>query len=140
MEIGRKCDDGRTVQKLSFSSKFCTQFVQIYMVIVTLTDALLQRPNLQPGRILRNRILCRFSIKRGKRTHSFLVATSVGRKQSRINLGRWTLLSCLTTFNCQSNNLMVAESKQLNTVLRAFAYRDRAIANFKSLDHFANVY
>lgn len=63
------------------------------MSIVTLTDALLQRPNLQPGQILRDRMLCGFCIKLGKRTHSFLVATSVGGKQTRIYLGRLPLLS-----------------------------------------------
>lgn len=64
-----------------------------FMTIVTLTDALLQRPTLKPGQILRDKVLCGFCIKIGKRTHSFLVATSVGGKQARIYLGRWPLLS-----------------------------------------------
>jgi integrase len=64
-----------------------------YMTIVTLTEALLQRPTLKPGQILRDRTLCGFCIKIGKRTHSFLVATSVCGKQTRIYLGRWPLLS-----------------------------------------------
>lgn len=63
------------------------------MSIVTLTDALLQRATPLPGQILRDRILCGFCIKLGKRTHSFLVATSVGGKQTRIYLGRWPLLT-----------------------------------------------
>lgn len=64
-----------------------------YMTIVTLTEALLQRPTLKPGQILRDKTLCGFCIKIGKRTHSFLVATSVCGKQARIYLGRWPLLT-----------------------------------------------
>jgi integrase len=64
-----------------------------FMSIVTLSDTLLQRLTPKPGQILRDRLLCGFCIKIGKRSHSFLVATSVGGKQTRIYLGRWPLLS-----------------------------------------------
>lgn len=63
------------------------------MAIVTLSDALLQRVAPKQGQILRDKVLCGFCIKLGKRTHSFLVATSAGGKQTRIYLGRWPLLS-----------------------------------------------
>ncbi|MGB8517102.1 MAG: hypothetical protein WCD45_04355, partial [Gallionella sp.] len=80
-------------KKLSFFQKFCTQFVQIIMSIVTLSDALLQRLTPRYGEILRDKILCGFCIKLGKRSHSFLVSTSSGGKQVRVYLGRWPLLS-----------------------------------------------
>ena len=63
------------------------------MAIVTLSDTLLQRLTPKAGQILRDKLLCGFCIKIGKRSHSFLVATSVGGKQTRIYLGRWPLLS-----------------------------------------------
>jgi len=63
------------------------------MAIVTLSDALLQRLPPKQGQILRDKVLCGFCLKVGKRTHSFLVATSVEGKQARINLGKWPLLS-----------------------------------------------
>ncbi len=75
---------------------FLDDFVPIlskFMSIVTLTDTLLQRLTPKPGQILRDKLLCGFCIKIGKRSHSFLVATSVGGKQTRIYLGRWPLLS-----------------------------------------------
>ena len=75
---------------------FPNDFVPIlskYMSIVTLSDALLQRASPKAGQILRDKLLCGFCIKIGKRSHSFLVATSVGGKQTRIYLGRWPLLS-----------------------------------------------
>lgn len=80
-------------KKPSFFQKFCTQFVQIIMSIVTLSDALLQRLTPRYGEILRDKILCGFCIKLGKRSHSFLVSTSSGGKQVRVYLGRWPLLS-----------------------------------------------
>ena len=63
------------------------------MAIVTLSDGLLQRLTPKPGQVLRDKILCGFCIKLGKRTHNFLVATSVSGKQTRIYLGRWPLLT-----------------------------------------------
>ncbi len=63
------------------------------MAIVTLSDALLQRLPPKDGQILRDKVLCGFCVKVGRRTHSFLVATSVDGKQTRINLGRWPLLT-----------------------------------------------
>ena len=63
------------------------------MPIIALSDALLQRLTPKSGQILRDKVLCGFCIKLGKRSHSFLVSTSVGGKQARIYLGRWPLLS-----------------------------------------------
>ena len=63
------------------------------MAIIALSDTLLQRLTPQQGQILRDKILCGFCIRIGKRTHSFLVSTSAGGKQVRIFLGRWPLLS-----------------------------------------------
>jgi integrase len=87
------CDEGQTVQKRSVTQRFCTQFVQISMTIIALSDALLQRLTPKYGQILRDKMLCGFCIKLGKRSHSFLVSTSAGGKQVRIYLGRWPLLS-----------------------------------------------
>ena len=63
------------------------------MTIIALSDALLQRLTPKYGQILRDKVLCGFCIRLGKRSHSFLVSTSVGGKQVRIYLGRWPLLS-----------------------------------------------
>lgn len=63
------------------------------MAIVTLSDPLLQRLTAKPGHILRDKVLCGFCIRLGKRSHQFLVATSIEGKQARIYLGRWPLLS-----------------------------------------------
>lgn len=63
------------------------------MAIVTLSEALLQRLTATDGRILRDRVLCGFCLKAGKRSRSFMVATSCGGRQIRLHLGRWPLLS-----------------------------------------------
>ena len=63
------------------------------MTIIALSDALLERLTPKYGQILRDKMLCGFCIKIGKRSHSFLVSTSAGGKQVRIYLGRWPLLS-----------------------------------------------
>ena len=63
------------------------------MSIITLSDALIQKQALGPTRILRDRLLCGFCIKIGRRNRTFLVATSCRGKQIRMTLGRWPLLS-----------------------------------------------
>ncbi len=63
------------------------------MAIITLSEALLQRLVAKEGTILRDRILCGFCLKVGKRSNSFMVATSCKGKQVRVTLGRWPLLS-----------------------------------------------
>lgn len=63
------------------------------MTILTITDALLQRLTAQDGRILRDRILCGFCLKAGKRSRTFLVATSCNGRQVRMTIGRWPLIS-----------------------------------------------
>jgi hypothetical protein len=63
------------------------------MTIVSLSDALLQRLTPKEGQILRDKFLCGFCIRLGKRSHCFLVFTSAGGKQVRSYLGRWPLLS-----------------------------------------------
>lgn len=63
------------------------------MAIITFSDTLLQRLAVKDGRILRDRILCGFCLKAGKRSRTFLVATSCNGKQVRITLGRWPLIS-----------------------------------------------
>lgn len=61
--------------------------------IVTLSDALIQRLAPSDGRILRDRVLCGFCLKVGRRTKTFMVATSSSGKQVRMTLGRWPLLT-----------------------------------------------
>lgn len=63
------------------------------MAIITLTEALLLRLKVGESRIIRDRVLCGFCIRVGKRTSSFIVATSVNGKQFRMTLGRCDLLS-----------------------------------------------
>ena len=92
-EVRQVCDGRQAVHKRSFSQRFCTQFVQNIVAIITLSDTLLQRLTPKYGQILRDKVLCGFCIKLGKRSHNFLVSTSAGGKQVRIYLGRWPLLS-----------------------------------------------
>jgi hypothetical protein len=63
------------------------------MSIVTLSDALIKRITASDGRILRDRILCGLCLKAGKRTRTFLIATSVSGKQFRCTIGRWPIVS-----------------------------------------------
>ncbi len=73
-----------------------TDFVSILsrkMSIITLSDALIQKQTLGQTRIIRDRLLCGFCIKIGRRNRTFLVATSCRGKQIRMTLGRWPLLS-----------------------------------------------
>lgn len=63
------------------------------MAIITLSDTLLQRLTARDGRILRDRALCGLCLKAGKRSRTFLVATSCNGQQVRITLGRWPLIS-----------------------------------------------
>lgn len=63
------------------------------MAIITLSDTLLQRLAARDGRILRDRALCGLCLKAGKRSRTFLVATSCNGQQVRITLGRWPLIS-----------------------------------------------
>lgn len=63
------------------------------MSIITLSEALLQKLPQKDGLILRDRILCGLCIKIGRRSRTFLIATSVGGKQLRMTLGRWPLIS-----------------------------------------------
>lgn len=63
------------------------------MPIVTLSDGLIKRLKATDGRILRDRAVCGLCLKLGKRTRTFLVATSIAGRQFRMTLGRWPLLS-----------------------------------------------
>ena len=62
------------------------------MAIVTLSDALIGRGLGPAGTILRDRTLCGLCLKVGRRSHSFVVATSVRGRQVRVTLGRWPLI------------------------------------------------
>ncbi|KVS21666.1 hypothetical protein WK32_18445 [Burkholderia vietnamiensis] len=62
------------------------------MAIVTLSDALIGRGLGPVGTILRDRTLCGLCLKVGRRSHSFMVATSVQGRQVRVTLGRWPLI------------------------------------------------
>jgi len=62
-------------------------------VIITLTEALLERLTATDGRILRDRVLCGFAVRANKRRRTFLIATSVKGKQVRMMLGYWPLMS-----------------------------------------------
>ncbi|WP_455284441.1 tyrosine-type recombinase/integrase [Cupriavidus necator] len=63
------------------------------MSILTLSDALLQRLSARAGTVIRDRILSGFCLRVGRRSHTFLVATSVAGKQFRMTIGRWPLVS-----------------------------------------------
>src|SRR5690349_11214303 len=63
------------------------------MPIVTLSDALIGKGPGRVGTILRDRTLCGLCLKVGRRSHSFVVATSVRGRQVRVTLGRWPLIS-----------------------------------------------
>jgi integrase len=63
------------------------------MSIVTLSDSLIQRLPAADGRILRDRTVCGLCLKVGRRSRTFLIATSVAGKQFRMTLGRWPLIS-----------------------------------------------
>ena len=63
------------------------------MSIVILSDAYIQKLSPHRTTILRDKILCGLCLKVGKRSHSFLVATSVGGKQFRMTLGRWPIIN-----------------------------------------------
>jgi integrase len=62
-------------------------------MILTFTEALLQRLTATDRRILRDKLVCGFCLQMNKRSKTFLVATSVQGKQLRMMLGRWPLLS-----------------------------------------------
>ncbi|WP_429362864.1 tyrosine-type recombinase/integrase [Paraburkholderia sp. MM5496-R1] len=70
-------------------SLFCTR----KMAIVTLSDALIGRGPGRAGTMLRDRTLSGLCLKVGRRSHSFVVATSVRGRQVRVTLGRWPLIS-----------------------------------------------
>lgn len=77
----------------SCSSTILYWFCLEKMSIVTLPDALIKRLTASDGRILRDRILCGLCLKVGKRTRTFLIATSVSGKQFRCTIGRWPIVS-----------------------------------------------
>lgn len=63
------------------------------MAIVMITEALLRRSKLADGSLLRDRMLSGFCVRMNARKKTFRVATSVGGKQFRMNLGHWSLMS-----------------------------------------------
>jgi site-specific recombinase XerD len=63
------------------------------MSIVTFSDTLIKGLTVTDGRILRDRVLCGLCLKAGKRTRTFIIATSVAGKQFRMTLGRWPMVS-----------------------------------------------
>lgn len=63
------------------------------MTIITLTDALIQRLASNDRRILRDKVLSGFCLRMNKRSRTFMIATSSGGRQIRINIGRWPLIS-----------------------------------------------
>lgn len=62
-------------------------------MIVTFSEALLQRLKQTDRQILRDRFLCGFCLQMNKRSRTFLVATSVKGKQLRMTIGRWPLIT-----------------------------------------------
>jgi len=62
-------------------------------VIITLTEALLERLTATDGRILRDGVLRGFAVRASKRRRTFLIATSVKGKQVRMMLGYWPFMS-----------------------------------------------
>ncbi len=63
------------------------------MAIVMITEALLMRSKLADGSLLRDRMLSGFCVRMNARKRTFRIATSVGGKQFRMNLGHWPLMS-----------------------------------------------
>jgi hypothetical protein len=62
-------------------------------MIVTLSDALIQRLAANDRRILRDRVLSGFCLRMNKRTRTFMVATSASGKQVRLTIGRWPIFT-----------------------------------------------
>lgn len=91
------CVDGsdRIDDKTANSGRCSLNFVLVLyrkMSIITLSEALLQKLPQKDGLILRDWILCVLCIRIGRRSRTFLIATSVGGKQLRMTL-RWPLIS-----------------------------------------------
>lgn len=63
------------------------------MSIVMLSESVVERLSYGDTRVYRDRVLCGFCIKVGRRVKTFIVATSVNGEQVRITLGRWPLLT-----------------------------------------------
>ena len=73
------------------------------MPIVMISESLLLKTTAKDGRILRDRVLCRFIVKLNARRRTFRVATSVAGKQFRMTF----VLSCIQTGAAMSHQKFV---------------------------------
>ncbi len=78
-------------------------------MIITLTEALLERLTATDGRILRDRLLCGFAVRANKRRRTFLIATSVKGRQVRMMLDYWPLMN---VGNAHSRTMQVLRGRR----------------------------